>query len=108
MAEEHKVMTLASWAALVLYIVIAAGASYLLYSKVAWFRKPWGFLATFLFAVICVLLHNAISGLFHLEEPVFFSLAFVSIGVTFVLFVLWLVRASFRLITLLGGGNAGN
>lgn len=64
--------------------------------RLAFLAHPMSFIIALAIGAASVVLHNLVSGWLDTEEPVFFLLALLALGVTPVLFLLWLGNLLFR------------
>jgi hypothetical protein len=79
-----------------IYIALLAVSSLILAiflsKKVGFFRSFKGFLSLAAASASCIVLHNLVFALVHIEVPVFFILVFLCAGTALFLFLFWAVQ----------------
>ena len=82
-------------ATLSLWVILSFILAYILHKKFSFFRKLRGITVLLALFILFVLSHNAIYGLFGIEEAVFFILSFLALGSAALLALIQLFRKIF-------------
>lgn len=83
---------------LIIFLIVSLGISLFLFKKYHFFREARGFLSLLAVGIVAAFLHNVIYAFLYdiyfagtdKDEPVFFIIALLSLGVAFFLFWIWL------------------
>ena len=86
-----------AWLAVIGWSVGSVAGGIALYLRIRFFSTVWGIITIAAIGVLSGALHNLLSALLSIDEPVFFLLAIFGIGMTPILIAQWLVDRGFQL-----------
>ena len=85
------------WLAAIGWGVGSVAGGIALYRRIRFFSTVWGIVIIAAIGVLSGALHNFLNALFAIDEPVFFFLAILGIGVAPILIAQWLFERGFQL-----------